>query len=465
MNGLRQSHNIWLIDGGEADDRGGAGGMDIMPSQDAIAEFTMMTSNYPPDYGISSGATMSLSLKSGTQKFHGEVYEFNRNTDYDANNYFNKLSSPITPRTSTHYNIFGSTSADRCSFLKCTTRTSRRPSSSGMKSGARSSPAPAPTNSRPSTLPIIPKSGTNLTYVAPVCADDSLVVPKVGDPAFNAKLAADGLTRAAVSECHVIPANLFDPNAVLYLNSGILPAANTADRTRTSPTCRTRSMCVDTVVRIDHKFNDKWTILGHYMDDNVTQGYAQPELGWLWASYNTVTSTLSNPSNSAAIKLSGTINPNLLVEASINYDGNVINILDSSSWPICLPAGREARSSTPATRICPACSGFGEPVRHGRRHWICAVAQRRSRLRAQGRHLVHHGQARHEVRLQLQPLHQEPAAVRRCRGQRRLRAADQRRPHGHAAGSVVAATPSTRRCRFGTTSTRLLRPMRWTTGT
>ena len=107
VNGLRQSHNIWLIDGGEADDRGGAGGMDIMPAQDAIAEFTMMTSNYPPDYGISSGATMSLSLKSGTQKFHGEAYEFNRNTDYDANDYFNKLSNPVTPRTSTHYNIFG----------------------------------------------------------------------------------------------------------------------------------------------------------------------------------------------------------------------------------------------------------------------------------------------------------------------------------------------------------------------
>jgi hypothetical protein len=67
VNGLRQSHNIWLIDGGEADDRGGAGGMSIMPSQDAIAEFNVMSSNYPPDYGISSGATMSLSLKSGTQ--------------------------------------------------------------------------------------------------------------------------------------------------------------------------------------------------------------------------------------------------------------------------------------------------------------------------------------------------------------------------------------------------------------
>ena len=101
VNGLRQSHNIWLIDGGEADDRGGAGGMNIMPSQDAIAEFNMMTSNYPPDYGISSGATMSLSLKSGTQKFHGSLWEFNRTPAYNA-------KEPISrTKTNAHYNIFG----------------------------------------------------------------------------------------------------------------------------------------------------------------------------------------------------------------------------------------------------------------------------------------------------------------------------------------------------------------------
>jgi hypothetical protein len=71
VNGLRHAHNIWLIDGGEADDRGGAGGSDIMPSQDAIAQFEMLSSNYPPDYGISSGATISMAIKSGTRNFHG----------------------------------------------------------------------------------------------------------------------------------------------------------------------------------------------------------------------------------------------------------------------------------------------------------------------------------------------------------------------------------------------------------
>ena len=106
VNGLRQSHNIWLIDGGEADDRGGAGGMDIMPSQDAIAEFNMLTSNYPPDYGISSGATMSLSLKSGTQKFHGTLWEFNRNTGLQRQRLLQQVHRR-TNRTNVHYNIFG----------------------------------------------------------------------------------------------------------------------------------------------------------------------------------------------------------------------------------------------------------------------------------------------------------------------------------------------------------------------
>ena len=338
VNGLRENHNIWLIDGGEADDRGGAGGMDIMPSQDAIAEFTMMTSNYPPDYGISSGATMSLSLKSGTQKFHGEAYEFNRNTDYDANSYFNKLSNPITPRTSTHYNIFGGNFGGPI-FIPHVYNENKQKTFFFLNEEWRKILTGAGTNEQPTIDSADrPMSGTNLAYVAPGFASSTaLVVPKVGDPVLNAKLAADGLTVG--SPMPVIPANLFDPNAVIYLNSGILPAANTSDGHNITNVSNPIDV-VDTVVRIDHKFNDKWTVLGHYMEDKVTQGYAQPELGWLWASYNTVTSTLANPSDSAAIKLSGTINPNLLVEASINYDGNVINILDSkladlpSGWSV-----------------------------------------------------------------------------------------------------------------------------------
>jgi hypothetical protein len=138
VNGLRQSHNIWLIDGGEADDRGGAGGMDVMPSMDAIAQFEVLASNYPPDYGISSGATMSLALKSGTQKYHGELYEFNRNDIFDANNFFNKYNGNDAAVPKLRQNIFGGMPVVRCSFHMSTIPTGRRPSSSTTRNGARS---------------------------------------------------------------------------------------------------------------------------------------------------------------------------------------------------------------------------------------------------------------------------------------------------------------------------------------
>ena len=70
FNGLRENHNLWMIDGGEADDRGGACGLDVMPSLDAIAEFRALTSNYSAEYGLSSGGTMTMAVKSGTSDFH-----------------------------------------------------------------------------------------------------------------------------------------------------------------------------------------------------------------------------------------------------------------------------------------------------------------------------------------------------------------------------------------------------------
>jgi hypothetical protein len=97
FNGTRTEHNIYLLDGAEQNDRGCGGCFMNLPSQEAIAEFQTLDSNYEPEYGIGSGGTITLVLKSGTHDFHGEVYEFNRNTDYDANDYFTKLAGQPRP--------------------------------------------------------------------------------------------------------------------------------------------------------------------------------------------------------------------------------------------------------------------------------------------------------------------------------------------------------------------------------
>ena len=335
VNGLRQSHNIWLIDGGEADDRGGAGGMSIMPSQDAIAQFEMLSSNYPPDYGISSGATMSLALKSGTQTFHGGIWEFNRNTAYNANNYFNNQSGQ--PRQKLNYNIYGFNIGGPV-MIPHVYNTNRSKTFFFWNEEWRKiiqGSSPNVVNTLPDKD--FPTAGADLPYVSPLYAKApiTLTVPNtVNDPAFLAKLAAAGLTPG--SPMPVIPASLFDPNALLYFNTGIIPHSNNGNDQIVSSANQPINVR-DDVVRIDHRVTDKWQILGHYIHDSVLQSYAQPMLGWSAGNYNTITSELSNPSNSAAIKLTGTIAPTLLVEASLNYDGNVINITNSPNSQV--PSG------------------------------------------------------------------------------------------------------------------------------
>jgi len=333
VNGLRQSHNIWLIDGGEADDRGGAGGISILPSQDAIAQMETLSSNYPPDYGISSGATISLSLKSGTQNFHGELWEFNRNTAYNANSFQNKnkpAGVAATKRAKLNYNIYGFNIGGPLFIPHAYPRGKTFFFWNEEWRKLIQGSAPNLQNDLPAAD--FPTTGQNLTYVSPkfLSTPITLLVPKVQDPAWQAKLAAACPTcvEGQPFPGGVIPAALFDPNAVAYLNSGIVPKPNTANDQflgQASLPINVR----DDVVRVDHRINDKYQILAHYMHDSVTQSFTSPMVGWSGGSWPTITSTLTNPSNSAAVKLTATISPTLLVEASMNYDGNIIDIVNS----------------------------------------------------------------------------------------------------------------------------------------
>ena len=89
FNGNRAGHNLYLLDGGENADRGGAGTSSVLPSIDAISETQTLTSNYSAEYGLSSGGTISSAIKSGSSTFHASAWEFFRNDALDARNYFN----------------------------------------------------------------------------------------------------------------------------------------------------------------------------------------------------------------------------------------------------------------------------------------------------------------------------------------------------------------------------------------
>lgn len=82
----------------------------ISPSVDAIQEVKVQIGNMDAEYGSRGGGTVNVIIKSGTNEFHGSAYEFNRNEDYNANSYFNKIDPKnVVPRAPYKFNNFGGT--------------------------------------------------------------------------------------------------------------------------------------------------------------------------------------------------------------------------------------------------------------------------------------------------------------------------------------------------------------------
>ena len=71
----------------------GQGNLAYTPPVDAVQEFKVLTTNFSAEYGRTGGGVVNLVTKSGTNKLHGSAYEFHRNDELDANNFFNNRSS------------------------------------------------------------------------------------------------------------------------------------------------------------------------------------------------------------------------------------------------------------------------------------------------------------------------------------------------------------------------------------
>ncbi len=103
VNGQREAANGYILNGITVQETSfsGAG---AVPNLDSIAEFRILTNNFDAEYGNYSGGQINVITKSGTNQFHGNVFEFLRNTKLDAANFFESGK-----RGSYHQNQFGGT--------------------------------------------------------------------------------------------------------------------------------------------------------------------------------------------------------------------------------------------------------------------------------------------------------------------------------------------------------------------
>jgi Carboxypeptidase regulatory-like domain len=326
FNGQREEHNVWMIDGGENYDRGCGGCVTMMPSVDAIAEFKTLTSNAPGDFGIGSGGTINMAIKSGTHDYHGEVYEHFRNNDMDANAYFANLSG--SPKPELRYNVYGWNVGGPVWFPKLY-NTARKKTFFFWNQEWRKFVVGTEVYA-----PAIPQAERNGDFSA---LSTPITVPNTGDPAMNAKFAAAGLTPGQDFPGNKIPASLIDPNAALFLASGAMPLPN-APGNFYSGAPGAPTTVPEVVLRFDHYFTDKLSIFGHYIHDNTDQGYATS----LWSSdtYPTIGTNFKNPSWGGVAHLTYAISPTLLNEVAFNFNGNWIDLTPTGIYQ--KPAGYNA---------------------------------------------------------------------------------------------------------------------------
>src|SRR5580700_4563148 len=87
VGGSRANSTDWLLDGNDNNELT-SGAISILSSIDSIQEFKVLTYNYSAEWGTRGGPTVLVTTKSGSNQFHGTLFEFLRNTDLDARSFF-----------------------------------------------------------------------------------------------------------------------------------------------------------------------------------------------------------------------------------------------------------------------------------------------------------------------------------------------------------------------------------------
>ena len=326
FNGQRVSHNLWLVDGGEAADRGGGGGADVLPSMDAIAEFRTMTSNYSAEYGLSSAGTISMVIKSGTKQLHAGAWYFGRNDALDARNYFNPAPAKVAEL---RFHDFGFNVGGPVSFHPSTSNPKtfffynmewRRYIAGGLLNQ---------TVPLASEYPDAGGAGTGAVFGSAITVPSAASVsPSILFANCPGGAAPAGIVQGQPFPNNTIPDCMVNPNATALLGAGIFPKPTNGTQFQggnNSPTTGKEEL-----VRIDHQFTDKFSVFGHFIADQAVQTYGTTQ----WSNDNvpSVFNTFNNPSYSYVIHATHSISPTLLNEIAFAYDGNRIHILPAGVY-------------------------------------------------------------------------------------------------------------------------------------
>lgn len=389
FNGQRVAHALYMVDGGEAADRGGNGSI-VMPSIDALSEFRVQTSNYAAEFGLSSGATISTAVKSGTDQFHASAWWFGRNDDLDARNWFNPAPQHVQEL---RFNLWGFNVGGPIKFKRGATAKTfffynmewrREVLGGGINQvvpfastyGGDLSQAVAYNNANGNALfnttngALSMPLGVQAPYACQVSAAVQQQFATAGQALSGCTGGSPDPTKAEPfvynGQTNVINPALINPNAAALLKAGIFPAPTSDDFFHGGQNAPTNVR--EEIVRIDHTFNNNWSIFGHFIDESEILQTDVPAR-WSGANLPTSSDTFGNPSYQAVVHLANTIRPNLLNEIAFNYGGNRINIEPLGVYAISGTGFQENRLFSGPNTILPIVALNGKTGSQYNQNW------------------------------------------------------------------------------------------------
>ena len=362
FNGSRTQYNNWEIDGGNNTDEGSASTFNTYPNLDSIAEFRISMSNYGADLGKHAGATIELATKSGTKDFHGTASEYNRNSDYAANDFFNNRSNTAIPFLNQneygytvggpvyipgHYNKDKSKTffywSEDWRSIRTANSVSSGVATQAMRQGDMSqcdpnSAAHTTYFNCASAVPTLKSTtltdskGNPIVYgpFDTIAQLDTFLESPAAATVPGGVQSAGALAQALTNGQDIINAEMPLPNQNAVTNpDGWYTASSSATNWRQEQ------------IRVDQNISDKTQVFVRYTQD-AWNTVSVPAL-WNWASYDTIKTPFQGPGKSAVLHITHSFTPSLMNEfiASYTTDHIVLTNLaaDSVAGSINRPSG------------------------------------------------------------------------------------------------------------------------------
>jgi hypothetical protein len=301
VNGGRITMNKFTFDGTLAMDTGGNRGVDVFPPMEAVQEISVSKSNYSADSGGFGSSVVNIVTKSGSQQFHGGVYEYFRNDAMDARNFFSANVQII------RLNNFGFTLGGPV-YIPGRYNTGKTKDFFFVSESWYRRVGPQIDSY--TTAPV-----SVFTALVPTAAmkqgDFSALLPKmvIKDPSGNAYPG------------NIIPQSQIDPNAELLLQKFYpLPNASGAQNYTFNTGAFTRYH--EDLIREDHYFSANWIWTTRYAQDSWTQ--AQTVMRPSSTTLPTFPGLYTKPGKNLASKLTTVINASTLNLFTFGYSENKI---------------------------------------------------------------------------------------------------------------------------------------------